>query len=100
MPRFRFCIFFAFLVACEDFPQLDEAISDRARQSAYPSLEPVDELLPQAEDASNREAAAEIENPQDRAKLLKARAKVLRRTYIIDPDAQARMKAAFDRLTQ
>ena len=100
MARFVQSLAFLILAACAQFPQLEEAISDQARQSAYPGLEPVDELLAQAEDPTGRDTAAEIADMQNRARLRNARARALRQTAVIDAAAQARMKAAYDRLTQ
>lgn len=100
MPRFRLSLCLALLAACEQFPQLDEAISDQARQSGYPDLAPVDELLARADDSARQDQAAEIEALRTRARLLQARAQLLRRTDVIDSDSQDRMKAGFERLTQ
>ena len=100
MLRFHILLVFAFLAACTDFPQLDGVITDQARQSDYPGLQPVDALLARADDPAGYDAAKEIEALRARAKLLQSRAGILRRTDVIDSDAQARMKAAFLRLTQ
>lgn len=100
MPRFRLSLCLALLAACEQFPQLDQAISDQARQSGYPDLAPVDELLARADDSARQDQAAEIEALRIRARLLQARAQLLRRTDVIDSDSQDRMKAGFERLTQ
>ncbi|MGB5557384.1 MAG: hypothetical protein WBN04_05160 [Paracoccaceae bacterium] len=100
MARFVQSLAFLMLAACAQFPQLEGAISDQARQSAYPGLEPVDELLARAQDPTSRDTAAEIADMQNRARLLRARAQALRQTAVIDADAQARMKAAYNRLTQ
>ncbi len=45
-------------------------------------------------------SAEAIDDLRNRARLLNARAQILRRTVLIDSDAQARMKAAFNRLTR
>ena len=100
MPRSCLLILLALVAACARFPELDNAISAEARQSPYPRLEPVDELLAEAAPSSDRDAAAEIENLRARGRLLTARAIILRRTEVVDPESQARMKAAFDRLSR
>ena len=100
MPRSCLLILLALVAACARFPELDNAISAEARQSPYPRLEPVDELLAEAAPSADRDAAAEIEDLRARALLLKARAIILRRTTVIDPESQAQMKAAFDRLSR
>lgn len=100
MTRLHFILVFAVLVGCTDFPQLDSAISDQARQSGYPALEPVDALLARADDPAADDSAEAIDDLRNRARLLNARAQILRRTVLIDSDAQARMKAAFNRLTR
>lgn len=100
MPRTSILLLLAVVAACARFPELDDAISTEARQSDYPRLEPVDGLLATASRSTDQDPQAEIKEVQARARLLKARAVILRRTTIIDPDSQAQMKAAFDRLSR
>lgn len=96
----RICIFLvlAVLTGCAPFPQLDAAISTEAKESAYPGLEPVDELLTRSAPTTDADPSAEIEALLNRAKLLKARAKILRQTEIITAETQAEMKSAYSRL--
>jgi hypothetical protein len=98
MPRVCIFLVLAFLAGCAPFPQLDLAISAEAKKSAYPGLEPVDELLTRSAPPTDADPSAEIEALLNRAKLLKARAKILRQTDIITAETQAEMKAAFGRL--
>ncbi len=99
MPRLLLIPVFAILLGCTAFPELDDAISDQARLSGYPTLAPFDDLMARAGDPAANTSTEEIEALRSRARLLNARARILRRTEVVDSDAQLRMKAAFDRLT-
>lgn len=100
MLRIHSILVFALLLGCTGFPELDGAISEQARRSDYPALDPVDDLLARADDPDSDESAAAIEDLRDRARLLRARARILRRTEVVDSDAQARMTSAFERLAR
>ncbi len=98
MPRLSLLLVLCVLCGCVPSPQLDEAISEEARRADYPGFQPVDDLLAQAAAPEGPNSAAAIAALLDRATLLKARARILRQTAIVDDASQARMKAAYDRL--
>lgn len=98
MQRFCFLFVLVLLSGCDPFPNLDDSISDQARQTSYPGLDPVDRLLAGAARQTQDDPATEIAALHDRARLLKARAAILRKTDIISPQAQTDMKAAYQRL--
>lgn len=98
MPRHFPLLLSTLLVGCVPFPQLNDAISPEARRASYPVLQPVDELLARAAYPADQDSAAAIAALQARADLLKARARILRQTDVIDSASQDAMKAAFARL--
>ena len=83
------------LAACADFPDLDSAISQRGRNSPYPSLIQIDGI--------HRPGASELERIETIAKTMVARANGLRqrasalRGPIIDAQTRRKMAAALAR---
>lgn len=79
-----------FLVSCTDFPDLDDVITDQARQGGFPVLVPIDGLLPTtAQDFE--QAKTEAKNLVARARALRQRAQALRGPVI---DARTRYALA------
>lgn len=81
--------------ACSDFPELDGAISNSARNGPWPTLLPMGQILAQTTNAPIGEQAART--LQSRVGGLHARAAHLRNRQIIEPDIRARMAAALAR---
>ena len=84
-------LLFVILAACEPWPDLARAPTDRS--GGYPALAPLGELLPAAEVERDEEAEAAL---TARAEALRERAAALRRPAI-DPEARAELEAAAER---
>lgn len=82
------------MAGCSEFPELDAAISPTARQAAYPSLKPMDQLIAGAAEVQITQQTTA--NLQGRVGGLNARAARLRGP-VIDSATRARMRAAMAR---
>lgn len=83
------------VAGCAQFPELDSALTDRARQAPYPELLPVETLKARVDAPRISETAAE--DMAARVAGLKARAAALRRT-VIDGATRARMQDGVDEI--
>jgi hypothetical protein len=97
MSRALACLCFLLIVltACGRFPDLDGAISERARQAQYPRLVPLDALLGAAF-ANVQDAQGEGARLVARAARLRVRAAAMRHP-VVDRRTRARMAAALKR---
>ncbi len=97
MPRVLIVLVFltGLLASCINVPELDDAISDNARNNAYPKLIQLDGRLAVATEGKEASLAAS-KNLAARAKNLKRRAKRLRGP-VIDNRTRRRMAAALRR---
>ena len=96
MARFIFVILLSvgFLAGCSDFPQLDNAVSETARNADFPQLVPKSQLLANARDVQiSPQTTAGIIN---RAGSLQARAARLR-SPVLSSATRARLQAAMAR---
>lgn len=84
----------ALLAGCNDFPQLDDAISTTARNADYPTLLPIDQVISGANDVQITEKT--VSALMGRIAALRGRAARLRRP-VIDTRTRARMRAAINR---
>lgn len=82
------------LAACADFPELDAAISDRARAADYPRILPLDALLASV---PPHEGGLGVGDLPARIAHLQARAAALKAHAVIDRATRARMQAALAR---
>lgn len=81
----------AALTACSQFPELDEAVSDSARDAPYTELVPIETLQAQAPQAAIDDTTQEV--VEGRAERLRARASALK-PDVIDEESQSRMQNA------
>lgn len=84
------------LASCAEFPELDRAMSSRARSAPYPRLLPMQTLLAASPARSGEVAFATGALPA-RAASLRARARALRARPVIDTATRARLMAAVAR---
>ena len=89
------CSLLIVLTACARFPDLDGAISDRARNAEFPQFMAMDLLLGTAF-AGAESAQAEGASLAARAARLRIRAAAMRRP-VVDRRTRARMAAALKR---
>ena len=84
------------LAGCTDFPELDAAVSDRARAADYPELVPTEGLL--AKRGNNR--VSETTGPEllARAERLQARARLLRGIEVVNDETRLRLAKPLRRL--
>lgn len=84
------------LAGCTDFPQLDAAVTDKARAAAYPELVPTEGLL--AKRGNNR--VSETTGPEllARAQRLQARARLLRGIEVVNDETRRRLAGPLRRL--
>ncbi len=82
------------MAGCSDFPELDAAVTPAARDAAYPSLTPLDQLIAGAQDVQITPQT--VANLQGRVTGLQGRAARLRGP-VIDAATRARMRAAIAR---
>lgn len=78
------------LTACTQFPELDSAVSEQAKDAEYPALVPVEGLLAQAE-TTRTDPDQTIQSLNARVAALRNRAKRLRNT-VVDSTTRQRMK--------
>lgn len=83
------------LTACADFPDLDAAISDDARNADYPALVPAEGILARGEAGTLTESSGPA--LQARAANLRARAALLR-GIAIDEETRLRLAVRLKRL--
>ena len=96
MARFIFVIFLSagFAAGCSDFPQLDNAVSETARNADFPGIVPKSQILANANDVQiSPQTTAGIRN---RASGLRARAARLRGP-VLSSATRARLRAAMAR---
>ena len=93
---FGLLAFATVLAGCTDFPQLDAAVSDKARAAAYPELVPTEGLL--AKRGNNRVDENTGPDLLARAERLKARAKLLRGIEVVNDDTRRRLAGPLRRL--
>ena len=81
------------VTACTDFPDLGDAVSDRAARSDFPALQPIDALIARA--ATDETRSAEFNNQIIVARVarLKARAARLKRPVISAKDRRRMTRA-------
>ena len=85
------------LAACTQFPELDAAVSDRARAADFPKLIPAERI------AAKRTAGGRL-GEEDGAKLLaradqlRRRGEILRSLPVVDEAARLRFSAVLNRL--
>ena len=84
------------LLGCSDFPDLDAAISEQGRLSAYPRLQPINQEL-FTRFTGEPDSEAEIAWLSARAAGLRRRARALTRRPIVDDRTRRRMAAALER---
>ena len=96
MSRLIFTLgFLAFAVsACTDFPELDAAVSERAKRADYPTLVAIDGILSGANEYQITPAT--IGDLQSRIARLRARAARLKRP-VIDRASRSKLNAAIAR---
>ncbi len=83
-------VFLTFLGACTDFPQLDAAISEDAKNAAYPNLVPADELLAKRQDSRiTPQTGPDLIARADR---LRARAGLIRGIETVDEATRIRLR--------
>lgn len=80
------------MAACTEFPDLDAAISDRAKASAYPSLVPAEQLI-QQRSGPKRLMPSDGDALLARAQRLRARGAILRAQPTIDEETRLRISA-------
>lgn len=100
-PILRLSVIFicvAIFSGCTTFPDLDDAVSARAKRADYPSLQPIDALFARFDTNGSRDIEAETQSLTARVASLKARAAQLRRPVINSGDRR-RMAAAVKRHT-
>jgi len=85
------------LVACAKFPELDAAVSDRAKASDYPQLVPAQNIAVKR-DGPKRLAKGDGEALLARANRLRQRGAILRGLLVVDEAARLRFSAALRRL--
>ncbi len=93
----RILLAFSLILAasgCSDFPELDAAVSARARSGEYPRILPLDDLLAAV---PARTATTGIGNLPARLARLRSRARQMRARPVIDSMSRARMLAALAR---
>lgn len=97
VPRVLFVLVFltGLLAGCINVPELDDAISEDARDNAYPKLIELDGKLAAA-NKGKKAARAASKNLASRARSLKRRAKRLRGP-VVDKRTRRRMAAALQR---
>ncbi len=83
------------LAGCTQFPELDAVVSPSAKSAPYPRLQPLDDILAQA-NASTTDPVAVSANLAARVAALRARAAVLG-APIVEADVRARMNDALRR---
>lgn len=95
----RLCIFVlcGALSACTQFPELDAAVSDRARAADYPSLVPAERIAAKR-DSGGRIQEGDGEALLARAERLRQRGRILRGLPVIDEAARLRFAATLNRL--
>jgi len=96
MARFTFiiCLSAGLLAGCSDFPQLDSAVSDAARDADFPQLVPKSQILANANDIQiSPQTTAGLKN---RASGLRTRAARLRGP-VLSSATRARLRAAMSR---
>lgn len=78
------------LVACTQFPELDAAVSERAKAADYPELVDVGPILARTADTG---PAPEVQqrNLENRVAALRNRAERLKSTRVIDSPARTRL---------
>ncbi|KMW58001.1 hypothetical protein AIOL_002969 [Candidatus Rhodobacter oscarellae] len=86
----------AVLAGCAQFPELDAAVSARAKAADYPSLVPADDILAKRREArlSPEDGAALLE----RAERLRQRGAILRALPVIDEETRRRISARLSSL--
>ncbi|MBM1815339.1 hypothetical protein [Pseudosulfitobacter pseudonitzschiae] len=78
------------LVACTQFPELDDAVTERAKAADYPALINVAPILARTED-DGPSPEVQQSNLQSRVAALRNRAERLKRTRVIDASARTRL---------
>jgi len=95
MLRFSLALTLAALLgACSDFPQLDDAVSPAAKNAAYPSLVPMDQVLVDTQDVQITDET--VTTLSGRMNGLKGRATRAKRP-VIDDETRNRLQDAIDR---
>lgn len=91
--RYAIGFIFVVLVGCADFPALDGAVDDTARNAGFPSLVPLDPLLAKVDQqtATSQITAASVATLDGRIAALRTKAARLRGP-IIEPRVRARMR--------
>ena len=87
---------FAMIAACAgcaDIPQVGGTDAAAARNAPYPDLAPLESILNAVENTPKRITPASIDQTQNRAARLRARAAALRGP-VVDAATRARMRAA------
>ncbi len=89
-PRFALALFpLTIIIACTQFPQLDDAVSTDARDAPYPDLVPVENIQNQVPETQVEPTT--VEEVEARAARLKERAQQLRGP-VVDDATHRRMK--------
>lgn len=83
-------VFLTFLGACTDFPQLDAAVSEDAKNAAYPNLVPADTLLEKRQ--GGRITPQTGPDLIARADRLRARASLIRGIETVDEATRIRLR--------
>ena len=97
MARIVTLILAVSLSACTQFPQLDAAVSDRARSADYPSLIPAERIAAKR-DSGGRLQEGDGEALLARADRLHERGRILRGLPVVDEAARLRFASVLKRL--
>jgi len=94
LHRLVICAIFAALVGCSEFPALDAAVSDRARNADYPEIVPLHDLVASVPPVPT---GLGVGNLTYRLQNLRVRAAYARSRPVVDAETRRRMQAALNR---